>query len=129
MFRIQQSSNARTRWFSGCLAVLVLLLSFASVSPQLHQALHTDSGDHHHHHHDYHHTCGGHEQDAPADDCDASCAVALFGQGVTTPQPLVELPERTDAIVAIVPLSASIVWCGQRLIRRCSRAPPIESVV
>jgi hypothetical protein len=124
MFRIQQTSNARIRWFSGCLAMLVLLLGLASVSPQMHQALHADAGGGYHHH-----TCGGHEHDTPANDCDESCAVALFGQGVTTPQSLVELPERTDAIVAIVSLSASIVWCGQRLIRRCSRAPPIEMVV
>jgi hypothetical protein len=127
MFRIQQSSHALSRWFSAGLAVLVLLLSLASFSPQIHQALHAEVGGHDHH------SCGGHghqhSHEAPASECDASCAVALFGQGVTAPQLLVELPERTDVILAIVPLSAAIVCCGQRWIRRCSRAPPIEMFV
>jgi len=101
-----------------------LLLNVALVSPQVHQALHIDAEDH------QSHSCSEHSHDdAPANDCDHSCAVALFGQGAIPMQPTVELPERTDVIIAIVPQSAEIVWCGQALIRRCSRAPPIETIV
>jgi hypothetical protein len=122
MFKNQQSRSALTRYLSGGLALLVLFLNIALVSPQLHQALHTDSAD-------QSHACGEHPHEVPANDCDYSCAVALFSQGAIPLQPLVELPERTNVIVAVVPLSAEIVWCGQALIRCCSRAPPIETIV
>ena len=124
MFKNQQSCSALTRSVSACLALLVLLLNVALVSPQVHQALHTDVED------QQSHSCSEHSHDeAPANDCDHSCAVALFGQGVISMQPTVELPKRTDVIIAIVPQSAEIVWCGQALIWRCSRAPPIETIV
>ncbi|MBT4758598.1 MAG: hypothetical protein HOO08_09435 [Opitutae bacterium] len=123
MFKKPQLCSALTRSVSASLALLVLFLNMALVSPQVHQALHTDSAD-------QSHACSEHSHDdAPANDCDHSCAVALFGQGAIPLQPLVELPERTDVIIAIVPQSAEIVWCGQALIRRCSRAPPIETIV
>jgi hypothetical protein len=122
MFKNQQSRSALTRYVSAGLALLVLFLNIALVSPQVHQALHTDSAD-------QSHACSEHPHEVPANDCDHSCAVALFGQGAMPLQPLVELPERTDVIIAIVPQSAEIVWCGQALIRRCSRAPPIETIV
>lgn len=124
MFNKQQFCSVLTRSVSGCLALLVLLLNMALVSPQIHQALHIDSEDH------QSQSCSEHSHDeAPANDCDHSCAVALFGQGAIPMQPFVELPERTEIIIAIVPQSAEIVWCGQALIRRCSRAPPIEMIV
>jgi hypothetical protein len=123
MFKNQQSRSALTRYVSGGLALLVLFLNVALVSPQLHQALHADLGD-------QSHACSDHSHNhAPVNDCDHSCAVALFGQGAMPMQPLVELPERTDAIIAIMPQSAEIVWCGSALIRHCSRAPPIETIV
>lgn len=125
MFTVQHANRPLTRILSGCLAVLVLLLSIASISPQMHEALHAGEephqcgGDHHHH------------PEPPADDCENAhtCAVTFFDQGTTSVMPAVELPERTDVILAIVPQTADIVWCGQTPIRRCSRAPPIESVV
>ena len=124
MSKNQQPCSGLTRSVSDCLALLVLLLNVALVSPQVHQALHIDSEDH------QSHRCSEHShEDAPANDCDHSCAVALLGQGAIPMQLFVELPERTDVIIAIVPQSAEIVWCGQALIRRCSRAPPIEIVV
>ena len=128
MFKIQQSSDVFTRWFSGCLALLVLLLSLAAFSPQLHRALHAEAGCQHNHD-----RCGGHgqphESQPPLSDCGTSCAVVLFDQGLTAPQLLIALPERTDVIVAVIALSAAIVWSGQRWIRLCSRAPPIEMLV
>ena len=124
MFKSQHSCSALTRSVSAGLALLVLLLNVALVSPQVHQALHTDVED------QQSHSCSEHSHyDAPANDCDHSCAVALFGQGAIPMQSFVELPERTDVIITIVPQSAEIVWCGQALIRRCSRAPPIETIV
>jgi hypothetical protein len=104
--------------------MLVLLLAFASVSPQIHQALHAKS--------ESSHQCDAHHEDAPtnnSDDSQHSCAVTLFSQGATSPLARVELPERTDATLAMVALTAEVVWCGQAPIRRCSRAPPIETVV
>lgn len=124
MFKNQQPCSALTRSVSACLALLVLLLNVALVSPQVHQALHIDVED------QQSQSCSEHSHDdAPANDCDHSCAVALFGQGAIPMQSFVELPERTDVIITIVPQSAEIVWCGQELIRRCSRAPPIETIV
>ena len=124
MFKNQQPCSAFTRSVLACLALLVLLLNVALVSPQVHQALHIDVED------QQSQSCSEHSHDdAPANDCDHSCAVALFGQGAIPVQSFVELPERTDVIITIVPQSAEIVWCGQELIRRCSRAPPIETIV
>lgn len=125
MLQFQQPSNAVRRWFSGCLAMLVLFVSIASVSPELHHALHAGPAD-------SHHACGGDEpdcEDVPVDNCEHPCAVALFDQGTTSAMPMVELPVRTDVTIAILPQTAEIVWCGQALIRHSSRAPPIESVV
>ncbi len=105
--------------------MFILLLGIATVSPQIHEALHAGDAEH---------QCGGHHHnhpEPPADDCDKAptCAVSFFDNGATSVMPLVELPARTDVILAIVSLGAEIVWCGQTPIRRCSRAPPIENVV
>ncbi|MGB0413692.1 MAG: hypothetical protein ACPGJU_04535 [Coraliomargarita sp.] len=126
MHKQQPASSLFTRITSGCLAVLILLLGIATVSPQMHEALHAGDDQHQcsgHHHHDH--------PEPPADDCESAptCAVSFFDNGATSVMPLVELPARTDLIIAVVSQSAKIVWCGQSLIRRCSRAPPIENVV
>ena len=120
--QIRHPSSALNRAVSVLLAALVLLLAVASVSPQLHDALHAES--------EHAHQCDGHGH-APADDEDVehSCAVTLFEQGASSSVAFVELPGRTDVILAIIPLSAEVVWCGQAPLRQRSRAPPIEIVV
>ena len=121
----QKTRPTLARMTSGCLAVLILLLGIASVSPQTHEAFHVSEESH---------QCGGggrhHHDPEPVDGCEAPvCAVNFFDNGATSVLPIVELPERTDVIVAIVSLAAEAVWCGQAPIRCSSRAPPIESVV
>jgi len=110
------------RGLSLCLASLIFLLGMASVSPEMHEALHASS--------EHSHSCEGHHDDAPLEnDGSHSCAVTLFDQGATGVGLLVELPARTDSILAVFSLSAEVIYCGQAPIRRCSRAPPIETVV
>ena len=110
------------RGLSLGLVLLVVLLGIASVSPQLHEALHATT--------EHSHGCEGHHDDAPlGHDESHSCAVTLFDKGATCGLLLVELPARTDSVVAVVPLSAEVIYCGQTPIRLCSRGPPIETVV
>jgi len=125
MFTAGNSSHQPSAFMCGlslCLASLIFLLGIASVSPQLHEALHATS--------EHSHSCEGHHDDAPLEnDGSHSCAVTLFDQGATGVGLLVELPARTDSMLAIVSLNAEVIYCGQAPIRRCSRAPPIETVV
>lgn len=125
MFTVNHSSHQSSAYVRGlfvCLVMLVFLLGIASVSPQLHEALHATS--------EHSHSCEGHHDDAPlGNDRSHSCAVTLFDQGATCGLLLVELPARTNLILAVVSLSAEVIYCGQAPIRRCSRAPPIETVV
>lgn len=124
MFTVNQSSHqssAFVRGVSVCLVLLVFLLGIASVSPHLHEALHA-TAEHSH--------CEGHHDDAPEGQGENhSCAVTLFDQGATGALLVVELPARTDSVLAVVPLVAEVIYCGQAPIRLCSRGPPIETVV
>ncbi len=125
MFTVGNSSHQPSAFMRGlslCLASLIFLLGMASVSPEMHEALHVSN--------EHSHSCGGHHDDAPLEnDGSHSCAVTLFDQGATGVGLLVELPARTDSILAVFSLSAEVIYCGQAPIRRCSRAPPIETVV
>ena len=125
MFTAGNSSHQPSAFMRGlslCLASLIFLLGMASVSPEMHEALHASS--------EHSHSCEGHHDDAPLEnDGSHSCAVTLFDQGATGVGLLVELPARTDSILAVFSLSAEVIYCGQAPIRRCSRAPPIETVV
>lgn len=125
MFTVGNSSHQPSAFMRGlslCLASLIFLLGMASVSPEMHEALHASS--------EHSHSCEGHHDDAPLEnDGSHSCAVTLFDQGATGVGLLVELPARTDSILAVFSLSAEVIYCGQAPIRRCSRAPPIETVV
>ena len=113
-----------TPWFSGFMAVLVLLLSFASVSPTLHHALHADENSEHecvghHHHHD----------EAPAQEEGAHiCAVTILDMGATAPLSISALL-RLDEVLDEVSIEAQSIWCGQAPLQLSARAPPIVKIV
>lgn len=122
MFNQYQRNHSTTPWLSGCLAVLVLLLSFASVSPSLHHALHADeSGDH---------QCeGNHHDEAPAQEEGAHiCAVTILDLGATAPLAVSALL-RVDQVLAEVSIEAQSIWCGQAPLQLCARAPPTVKIV
>jgi len=103
------------------LVLLVLMLTFATVSPVFHQALHVDAESH---------PCEGHSHQVPSDsDVDHSCAVTLFDRGGMTVMLVVELPQRADLLLGVVSQVTETNWIGQAPIRLCSRAPPIEGLV
>lgn len=104
------------------LILLVLALTFASVSPELHASLHFEA--------DSSHSCEGHSHEAPADDdVDHRCAVTLFDRGEVSVMPVIEVPQRADVVLSVVANVVETTWSGQAPIRLCSRAPPIESLV
>ena len=104
------------------LILLVLALTFASVSPVLHASLHFEA--------DLSHSCESHSHEAPADsDADHRCAVTLFDRGEVNVMPVIEVPQRADVVLSVVTNVVEMAWSGQAPIRLCSRAPPIESLV
>lgn len=122
MLNHYQRNSSITPWFSGCMAVLVLLLSLASVSPALHHALHADE--------DSEHQCEGHHHDeAPAQEEGAHiCAVTILDMGATVPIVISALL-RVDEVLAEVSIEAQSIWCGQAPLRLSARAPPIVEIV
>lgn len=122
MFKYYQRNNSMTPWFSGCLAVLVLLLSLASVSPALHHALHADQSSDH--------QCDGHHHDdAPAPEGGVHiCAVTILNMGATTPLAISALL-RVDVVLAEVSIEAQSIWCGQAPLQLSARAPPTVKIV
>lgn len=122
MLHHYQRNHSTTPWLSGCMAVLVLLLSFASVSPALHHALHADQGSDH--------QCEGHHDDeAPAHEEGAHvCAVTILGMGATAPLAIPTLL-RVDVALAELSVEAKSIWCGQAPLRLSARAPPTVKIV
>lgn len=104
------------------LILLVLTLTFASVSPVLHASLHFEL--------DESHQCEGHSHEVPDEtDVDHSCAVTLFDRGEVSLMLAPEVPQRADVLLGTATNVVETTWCGQAPIRLCSRAPPIESLV
>lgn len=117
------SETAVQRYLSATLAMLVLLLSMASVSPALHDWLAAKGAQ-----------CASNCSDAhdssnaPESDAAHVCAVELFGLGADAPSVLV-----TAAIHLIeverLSLQSTLIWSQESLRSSSARAPPIESVI
>lgn len=124
MLSLQQALKNPSRWLSGGLAVLVLLLTLASVSPAIHQWLHVDDLCEQHCETSH----GDGDESVPSEGEFHICAVTFLSMGATSPI-AIELPARTDVILANVSMAGEAIWSGQAPLRVCARAPPIESVV
>ncbi len=83
-----RASRAWPTCLAAFCAALVLLLSLATVSPELHARLHDSCERDHGHSHDH-----SHDHDTPANDSDHACAVTLFAQGLSLVTPLPALSE------------------------------------
>ena len=117
----QQIRQFTTRCISGGLAVLIWLLSLASVSPALHQWLHAEEAA-------CEHSCHAHhEADPDPNEAGHVCAVTILDQGATAAVP-VALPLPTKVALQSLAIEAERIWCGQAPLRRCARAPPTVSV-
>lgn len=103
------------------MAVLVLLLSLATVSPALHEVLHGNEDCEHH--------CESHQEDSPDSGENAHiCAVTILDTGATAPV-IIQLPTRIDTVLTSVSISAESIWSGQAPLRQSARAPPTVNVV
>lgn len=114
---------------AAAFALLILLLSLASVSPQLHDVLHAHSDTTHHDSHDGH--CGQHsEEPGPHSEHseDHSCGVTLFSTGVTLSTPTV-LPERSQLVATQRSLLDQIVCQQSARLPQSARGPPTRIVV
>lgn len=122
MVRRAEVKQQWTRYLSGGLAVLTLLLSLASVSPALHDWLHVKDTCQNH--------CESSNHDEPISDQAEPhiCAVTLLSMGATT-SILPVLPIRSDLIFANLSIDTKTLWCGQAPLRLSTRAPPTETVV
>ena len=117
-----QFNKQVTRWISGSLAVLLLLLTLATNSPALHEWLHADQNTCEHH-------CHGHHDEAPDSDQKGHvCAVTLLDTGTTAPI-TIGLPKPTNLIVSPLSLEAASLWHDQAPIEVSARGPPTVSVV
>jgi hypothetical protein len=97
-------------------AGLLFLLGLASVNPDLHDALHSESGcPHHPHSHD------DHSEDAPTPE--SACPVVLYGQGLTLGIVL-ELPERAEFARERIATQTVLTRVERRPLSQRSRAPP-----
>jgi hypothetical protein len=143
MSRKQQSTNPIRRCISGALALLVLVFSLASASPDLHHWLHGNTDCAHANTQQVDSTpapadqgnceqaCDGHHQEDGAQshqDCSNLCPVNMLHQGVTTTV-IFEPPPRIDAVLENLAIESESHWCGQAPIRLSARAPPTVSVV
>ena len=105
--------------------MLVLLLSFASVSPALHSWLHADP-ECGHHHDDHGHAP---EHSESSDESDSHyCAVTLLGSG-TTLFTQVELPQLGDALITTLSIQHESVWYQRPRLSQYARGPPTVIVV
>lgn len=96
------------------MAVLVLLLTGLSVSPQLHAELHDCGHDH------------DHPAPASIPDSEASCVVTLFGQGITAGLAPLALPAPSSHFQStIVTARREIFFCPPRYLHQPERGPPL----
>jgi len=113
---------------AASMALLVCLLSFASVSPQLHDLLHGHSETTHH---DGHGHCGHHSEEPSSDSensDDHTCAVTLLSTGATVSTPT-EVPERSQLVASKLSLSYQVVWHQPARLPQSARGPPTRIVV
>lgn len=127
--KIQQNKPTvkgdRYRVVSAALAMLVLLLSFASVSPTLHSWLHADPecGQHHDDH--------GHapeHSESSEEPGNHFCAVTLLDSGATL-SIQVELPQLSDALITKLSIQHESVWYLRPKLSQYARGPPTVIVV
>ncbi|MDQ8208962.1 hypothetical protein SH580_12470 [Coraliomargarita algicola] len=125
MLSSKQSKHPITRLLSGALVVLIVLLTLASSSADLHDYLHGKQN--------CEHACAG--QDDAADDKRSNsendthvCAVTFLATGCSAIIPLTT-PERTNQLLSTVSIEMESLWCGQAPIRLHSRAPPLSPLV
>ena len=116
------------RVVAAAVAMLVLLLSFASVSPKLHDWLHAETECAHHHSDDGHHAPEHSDTNQPEEQHDHHCAVTLLSSGTTISLPA-ELPQRGGAL--IIPLASphEPTWYERPSLPQSARGPPTLIVV
>lgn len=124
----QPMRSVRYRMIAASLAMLVLLLSLASVSPELHDRLHAHSEDAHAEHH---HHCSGHPEQ-PTEDSEHTdghfCGVTLLDSGVVFTAPP-RLPQPADLQVLCQLAEYQKVWLHKVHSAQSARGPPTLIVV
>jgi len=110
---------------SAVLAMLVLLLAFASASPTLHHWLHADSQcEHHHDDHDH-----APEHSKSSDEANGHlCAVTLLNSGATL-SIQITLPHIGNALLATLSVQDESVAYQRPRLPQSARAPPTRIVV
>ncbi len=127
---------------AASLAMLVVLLSLASVSPQLHDLLHAHSEhahvEHEHAEHTHHHT-DDHAHQHDTDHSDETthhseqsdshfCGVTLLNSGVVFTA-LAQLPQQGDLQFVSLAIGCEKVWFHQIISSQSARGPPTIIVV
>ncbi|WP_162026233.1 MULTISPECIES: hypothetical protein [unclassified Lentimonas] len=121
----QTPAGYRYQAISAALAMLVLLLSFASASPTLHSWLHADAGCEHHH--DDHDHAPEHSKSSE-ESGDHYCAVTLLHSGATLSIP-VELPQLGDSLLAVLSIHQESIRYEHPSLPYSARGPPTLIVV
>ena len=113
---------------AASLAMLVLLLSLASVSPELHDRLHAHSEGAHAEHH---HHCSDHPEE-PNHDTEHTdghfCGVTLLDTGVVFVAPP-RLPQPADLQLSSLSTGPQKVWIRKDYSAQSARGPPTLIVV
>ena len=113
------------RVVATALAMLVLLLSLASVSPALHESLHADSEcSHHHDEHIPEHS----DSDQTDEQSSHYCAVTLLNSGVTF-SIQVELPQLGNVLLTVLSVQHDTIWYRRPCRSQSARGPPTLIVV
>ena len=115
-----RTASPARRWASALMVVLLLTLSFASVSPILHDWLNAGNS--------CESVCSSESHGSTEDQTVHVCAVEIFGMGADCPSSI-EIP--SAALIEVAQLSSyyNSTWDEKSVRSRCARAPPIESVV
>lgn len=118
------AKNGHYRVVAAALAMLVLLLSFASASPTLHSWLHVDSECEHHH-----------DDDGAPENSDTSeapsnhyCAVTLLDSGATV-SIQIELPQIGNSLLTVLSVRDESIWYERPSLPQSARGPPTLIVV
>jgi hypothetical protein len=106
------------RIMAGCLALLVIALGLAQVSPEAHALAHGHN-DHAHAGCDH-----GNVADKPVGDEDHRCAVELFGQGTELPVTPSIVPSLRSWHETSFPAPTELYLSAPRYLRQPERGPP-----
>lgn len=105
---------------SALLAGWLLILSFAGVSPALHDWLHQAS--------ECAHECNTHPEEEPAESTDHYCGVIAL-QGAVAEFGVIALPERASFVKVTVGFWSKRIYAKTIAQTFQARAPPVEIIV